>query len=74
MPMNINPNNAIKMLSKMGCSCEVLDHVAQVPEDVVEALHSAWESLRRGELEAWEIELIVSRMQKAACNSIKHQH
>jgi hypothetical protein len=63
--MNINPDNAINLLSKMGCSCEVLNHVAQVPETVVEALHSAWESMRKGDLEPWEIELIVSRMQKA---------
>jgi hypothetical protein len=72
--MNINPINAINMLSKMGCSCEALNHVAQVPEPVVEALHSAWESMQKGVLEPWEIELIVSRMQKAACTHMKPQH
>jgi hypothetical protein len=63
--MNIDPTNAINMLQKLGCSCDALNHVAGVPEDVVEALHSAWESMRQGDLQSWEIELIVSRMQKA---------
>ncbi|MDP2246829.1 MAG: hypothetical protein Q8J65_01760 [Nitrosomonadales bacterium] len=58
----------------MGCSCEVLNHVADVPEAVVEALHSAWESMQQGDLQKWEIELIVSRMQNAACVDKAQQH
>ena len=64
--MDIDPTHAINMLQKLGCTCDALNHVAGVPEDVVEALHSAWESIQHGDLQSWEIELIVSRMQKAA--------
>lgn len=67
--INITPSNAISMLNKMGCSCSVLNHVAQIPEVVVEALHSAWESMQKGDIEPWEIELIVSRMQQFARTS-----
>lgn len=72
--MDIDPTNAINMLQKLGCSCDALNHVAGVPEDVVEALHSAWESMRQGDLQSWEIELIVTRMQKAAFAGKKQAH
>lgn len=72
--MHIDPTHAISMLQKLGCSCEALNHVADVPEAVVEALHSAWESMRQGDLQRWEIELIVSRMQKAACAGKTQAH
>ncbi|CAG0996603.1 hypothetical protein MTYP_02595 [Methylophilaceae bacterium] len=70
--MYIDPTNAINMLQKMGYSCEALNHVADLPEAVVEALHSAWHSLLEGDLQEWEIDLIVSRMQQAASTTQTH--
>lgn len=72
--MHIDPLNAINMLQKMGCSCEMLNQVADVPGPVVEALHSAWKSMQQDDLQNWEIELIVARMQVAANAKIARQH
>ena len=60
--MQINAMRAQIMLETMGYTCDALSYVADIPVVAVAALHTAWESLRQGRLQAWEIEQITMRM------------
>ncbi len=66
--MQIDATHAKVMLGTMGYACEVLDHVADVPEAAVEALHDAWDSMQHGHLQRWEVDLITTRLLEAVLN------
>jgi hypothetical protein len=67
--MQIDATHAKVMLGTMGYACEALDHVAEVPKPAVEALHSAWDSMRQGQLQRWEMDLITTRLLEAVLDS-----
>lgn len=69
--MKIDAMHAKTILEAIGYSCDALEHVTEVPEPAVEALHSAWESAQQQDLEQWEVELITTRMLHALMPNAK---